>query len=117
DRRDQRSPAELTVGRFAARKIAGTASDISGTPSDPADDDAAAEPPVTYIDPELTVDSTRTTPQSHLDVPIGANVAGAVTVLDDDGLPVDGERTAAGQERVSFHLPVSHGSNHYTAEL
>lgn len=114
---EQQNPDGLTVGLFAARKIAVTASDISFTTIDPADDDAAAEPPVTYIDPELTVDSTRTTPQSHLDVPIVANVAGAVTVLDDDGLPVDGERTAAGQERVSFHLPVSHGSNHYTAEL
>lgn len=112
----QQDPEKFYVGIFAARKIVVTASDISFTTIHPDDDEAALPRPITYVDPTLSSDVTRTTPHDSLDVPLVSNVHGDAVIKDGDG-DVVGEVTLAPGESKEITVPLEDGSNELTAEL
>ncbi|RPF27069.1 fibronectin type III domain-containing protein [Georgenia muralis] len=112
----QQDPDKYYVGIFAARKIVVTASDIEFTTIHPDDDEAPLPRPITYVDPTLSADVTRTTPHDSLDVPLVSNVHGEAVVRDGDG-DVVGEVTLAPGESREITVPLEDGTNELTAEL
>ncbi|MFP5314033.1 MAG: fibronectin type III domain-containing protein [Actinomycetes bacterium] len=112
----QQDAEKYYVGIFAARKIVVTASNISFTTIHPDDDEAPLERPVTYVDPTLSSDGTRTTPHSSLEVPLVSNVHGNAVIRDGGGNAV-GEVTLAPGESRELTVPTEDGTNEFTAEL
>ena len=112
----QQDPEKFYVGIFAARKIVVTASDISFTTIHPDDDEAPLERPITFVDPNLSSDVTRTTPHDSLDVPLVSNVHGDAVIRDGNGTIV-GEVALAPGESQGITVPLADGTNELTAEL
>ena len=112
----QQDPEKFYVGIVASRKIVVTASNISFTTIHPDDDEAPLERPVTYIDPTMSSDVTRTTPHDSLDVPLVSNVHGDAVIRDGDG-DVVGEVALAPGESQEITVPIEDGTNELTAEL
>ncbi|WP_062078112.1 carbohydrate-binding protein [Demequina globuliformis] len=109
------NPEHFYVGLATARKIAVTVTDWEFTTVHPDNDEEAQERPIEQIPTSLTVDVTRTTAATSLDVPLVADFYGTGQILDADGaVVVDGLELVPG-ERVSGSVDLVSGDNQFTA--
>ena len=113
----QQDTEKLYVGMAVARKIMVTVTDWEFTTIHPDDDEPAEEPPVEYVTPELSVDVTRTTPESELAIPLVTNVYGTGQILDAAGEVVaDGIALEPGEQGFGT-VALAPGENAFTARL
>ncbi|MET4157022.1 right-handed parallel beta-helix repeat-containing protein [Agromyces sp. PvR057] len=105
------------VGLAVARKIQVTVTDWEFTTILPADDEPRQDPPTEYVPATLSVDVTRTTPESSLDVPLVANMYGTGRILDASGEVVAGDVPLAPGERVLVPVELEPGVNELTARF
>ncbi|MBD5787865.1 right-handed parallel beta-helix repeat-containing protein [Cellulosimicrobium terreum] len=113
----QQDPDALYVGMVVARKIVVTVTDWDFTTIAPEDDEAAVDPPTTYIPADLRVDVTSTTPEDSIDVPLVSSMYGTGQILDADGNVVVDDVALAPGERVLVPLDLAQGENSFTARL
>ncbi|GAB3822370.1 hypothetical protein GCM10028820_32750 [Tessaracoccus terricola] len=113
----QQTADSYYVGVFTARNIVVTVSDLTFTTIHPDDDEAPLERPVTYVDPWLTADVTRTTPHDALGIPLLSNIHGTATVTDAEGETLGGPVEVVPGNLATVEVPLADGTNDYTATI
>lgn len=107
----------IYVGVFASRKIKITVSDMKLTVVDPSKDDAPVERPVDYIQPTITVDTTKTTASTNYELGTLMNVNGTATIKDANGTVIHKDIAVKANERFLKELSLTKGENTFTIEF
>lgn len=102
----------LSVGFLASRNMTITVSQMTMTYSNPAEDEAADERPITLITPEQKITSSQTTGTSSYDFTFTANADGVVSVRNTATMATLFEnQPVVANEVFSYQLALNEGEN------
>lgn len=113
----QQDQDKYYVGVFASRKIKVTVKDMQLDIIHPDQDEAKQERPMSYIDPALSYDATRTSSSTDYEAAFKTNIMGTIDIQDASGKTIVADIDAKNIDRSTANLVLKEGDNQFTAIL